>query len=72
MSYLHLHLNLGRGKHTNGIISGAGSQNANLNIVEESGVSAETRDIGDRTRAVGEVVGEAGLCAGREAAEVLC
>jgi hypothetical protein len=59
MSYLHLHLNLGRGKHTNGIISRAGSQNANLNIVEESGVSAETR-------------GEAGLCAGREAVEVLC
>jgi len=72
MSYLHLHLNLGREKHTNGIISRAGSQNANLNIVEESGVSAETRDIGDCTRTVGEVVGEAGLCAGREAAEVLC
>ena len=61
------------GKHTNGIICRAGTQNTKLHILKVSAVTAETRDVGACTGAVDQVVSEACLCAGREAAEVdLC
>ncbi len=59
-------------KLTNSIVSRAICQHTNLHVSKEDAISAETCDIRIGASGIGKVVGEAGLCAGWEAGEVLC